>query len=88
MDAITQHHILTAKAKDLFKIRATLISVVEDMAEEIKDRANDLEDAYFPDLGGPVVSRVDMMTLVDAVVKDIVHIIEKASDDAVEAAHG
>lgn len=76
---------LSAKQADLFKIRSTLVSVVEDMAEEIKDRMNDLEDAHFEALGGPVVSRIDVQTLVDTVAKDVIALIEAEVESAEDA---
>lgn len=73
-------------AKELFKIKATLIAVTEDMAEEIKSRIGDLEDAYFEGLGGSVISKVDTMTLVDTVLRDVIAVIESEAGRAARQA--
>ena len=71
--------ILTAKPADLAKIRSTLVSVIEDTIEEIKDRISDQKDAYFQELGGSVISRVDTLAVVDGVERDVIEAIEKSA---------
>lgn len=82
-------NILTTRPADLQKIASTMVQVTEDMAEELKDRLDDLEDAYFPDLGGIVVSKVDVCNIVDAVLRDVIIIIERSAipEEATDDVH-
>lgn len=76
--------ILTSKGKDLHKICSTMVAVVEDMGEELKSRLDDLEDAYFHELGGSVVSLTDVKAALDDVVKDVIAAIESSSQAAAD----